>query len=78
MLKLIHLNDSKGEAGSHIDRHEHIGRGNIGETALRRFILHKPFSRTPIILETPKKSESDDAMNLAVVRKMLSPRKSGT
>lgn len=78
MLKLIHLNDSRGEAGSHTDRHEHIGRGRIGEPALMRFVRHKPFSRTPIILETPKKSESDDAMNLAVVRKMLSPRKSGT
>ncbi|MEJ2325143.1 MAG: deoxyribonuclease IV [Nitrospirota bacterium] len=76
MLKLIHLNDSKGEAGSRRDRHEHIGRGKIGARALERFIRHKPFARTPIILETPKKSESDDAANLAAVRKMLSPRKS--
>ncbi len=75
MVKLIHLNDSKGEAGSRTDRHEHIGRGKIGAPALKRFIRHRPFSKIPLILETPKKSEADDAMNLAVVREMLSSRK---
>lgn len=70
-LKLIHLNDSKGIAGSGIDRHEHIGLGKIGEAGLRRFINHTSFRNVPLILETPKKSESDDYENLRRVRRIL-------
>lgn len=72
MLKLIHLNDSRGAAGSGIDRHEHIGTGIIGSAALRRLVNHKPFRHKPIILETPKKNDADDLRNLAAVRRMLS------
>jgi deoxyribonuclease-4 len=70
-VKLIHLNDSKGANGSHIDRHEHIGCGQIGEKGLGRFIHCQLLRDVPLILETPKKSESDDPMNLAKVRRML-------
>jgi len=70
-LKLIHLNDSKGAVGSGRDRHEHIGEGGIGEEALRRFVNHGPFRRVPLILETPRKDDADDARNLAAVRRML-------
>ncbi|MEW6053951.1 MAG: TIM barrel protein [Nitrospirota bacterium] len=69
-LKLIHLNDSKGEAGAGVDRHEHIGLGNIGISALSRFINRRAFRNIPLILETPKKNEADDLINLAKVRKM--------
>jgi len=70
-VKLIHLNDSKGDVGSGVDRHEHIGSGRIGKKGLKRFIRYPSFKDIPLILETPKKSESDDMKNLQRVRKML-------
>lgn len=70
-IKVVHLNDSKGGKGSCIDRHEHIGFGRIGLKGLRQFITSSPFSSVPIILETPKKEETDDPRNLGTVRKML-------
>ncbi len=70
-LKLIHLNDSKGDVGSGIDRHEHIGLGKIGTKGLKQFINCQLFKDVPLILETPKKKESDDLGNLKKVRRML-------
>jgi deoxyribonuclease IV len=70
-VKIIHLNDSRGDLGSHIDRHEHIGCGKIGIEGLGRFIHHAAFRNIPLILETPKKKETDDPMNLERVRKMI-------
>ncbi len=67
-VKLIHLNDSKKGHSSHVDRHEHIGKGGIGREGLRRFIKHPAFKNIPLILETPKKSEGDDPRNLKIVR----------
>jgi deoxyribonuclease IV len=71
VVKLVHLNDSKGDVGSRIDRHEHIGCGKIGEEGLGRFIHHAHFRNIPLILETPKKQETDDPVNLAKVREMI-------
>ena len=70
-VKLIHLNDSKKGHSSHVDRHEHIGKGGIGREGLRRFINHPAFKNIPLILETPKKSEEDDPRNLKIVRNLL-------
>jgi deoxyribonuclease-4 len=70
-IKLIHLNDSRGHAGSGTDRHEHIGLGKIGMDALRRFVNHPTFANIPVVLETPKKSDADDVENLKKVREML-------
>lgn len=70
-LRLIHLNDSKGAMGSNLDRHEHIGKGKIGAGAFH-LLLNRPETRdVPMILETPKKTEQDDPMNLATVRRLL-------
>ncbi|WP_196590308.1 deoxyribonuclease IV [Pectinatus frisingensis] len=52
-LKAIHLNDSKNSMGSHKDRHEKIGAGNIGLKALTRVINHPKLRHLPFILETP-------------------------
>jgi deoxyribonuclease-4 len=71
-VKLIHLNDSKGNIDSGIDRHEHIGLGKIGSRGLRQFINFSSFRDIPLILETPKKRENDDRINLRIVRRMLS------
>jgi deoxyribonuclease-4 len=70
-IKLLHLNDSKGDAGSGVDRHEHLGRGRIGLSGLQNIISHPDFSDIPVILETPKKSENDDPMNLNILRALL-------
>lgn len=70
-IKLIHLNDSKGDMGSCIDRHEHIGLGKIGMHGLMQFINSEIFRDVPLILETPKKKDADDPINLEKARKMI-------
>ncbi|HUK92793.1 MAG TPA: deoxyribonuclease IV, partial [Methanomicrobiales archaeon] len=69
-LKVVHLNDAKGEFGSHWDRHEHIGLGSIGEEGFRH-LLHNPvFSRLPLICETPVDERRDDIGNIMAVRRL--------
>jgi len=63
-LKLIHLNDSKRPLGSGVDRHEHIGRGFIGLGGFKKILSDRRISKVPLILETPKKTETDDKNNL--------------
>ena len=71
-LAAIHMNDSKAEAGSRVDRHEHIGKGKIGLNAFR-FIMRDPrFRNIPKVLETPKgKDMAEDVANLATLRSLL-------
>jgi len=52
-LKLIHVNDSKSDLGSHIDRHEHIGKGKIGLAGFKALLSEKKFTNINLILETP-------------------------
>src|SRR5262249_19201345 len=52
-LKAIHLNDSKRELSSRVDRHEHIGRGKIGLEAFRSILRDKRLRDVPMYLETP-------------------------
>ena len=67
-LKVIHANDTKGDLGSGLDRHEHIGMGFIGEDGFR-CILHNPvFNRLPLICETPVDDRRDDRGNIRAVR----------
>lgn len=56
-LKAIHLNDSKNPCGSRKDRHEKLGKGCIGEEALRRVVTHPALASLPFILETPNEDE---------------------
>ena len=72
-VKLIHLNDSKRGLNARVDRHEHIGEGNIGSAGLRRCISHPVVRAIPLVLETPKKNEDDDRRNLETVRRLLLP-----
>ena len=67
-VKLLHLNDSKGAHGTGTDRHEHIGKGNIGDKGLLRFLNAGPFKEVPAILETPRDSDDDDMANLKAAR----------
>jgi deoxyribonuclease IV len=70
LIKLIHLNDAAGELGCHHDRHDHIGRGHIGLSGMKRIINHPKLKNIPMILETPKSNENSDKDNLKLVRKL--------
>lgn len=67
-LPLFHLNDALGGLGSHLDRHTHIGQGQIGEEGFRLLLNDPRLSGLTGILETPQKAAEDDLRNLAVVR----------
>ena len=72
-IKLFHLNDSKKELGSRVDRHEHIGKGKIGLQGFANLLNDPRFKHHPMILETPKgKKMLEDIENLAVLRSLLS------
>jgi deoxyribonuclease-4 len=70
-LELLHLNDCVGSRGSHLDRHEHIGKGKIGLAGFRSLLSHPSFRRVPMILETPKETPQDDLKNLSRIRNLL-------
>lgn len=56
-LKAIHMNDSMNPLGSHKDRHEKIGQGQIGLETMERIINHPKLQGVPVILETPNDDE---------------------
>jgi deoxyribonuclease-4 len=55
-LKGMHLNDSKKELGTRVDRHDNIGKGFIGEEIFSRLMNDSRFDNLPLILETPEES----------------------
>jgi deoxyribonuclease-4 len=69
-LKLIHLNDCRGAIGSHLDRHEHIGLGQIGEAGFRAILSHPGLAELAMILETPVDARRDDKGNLQAARSL--------
>lgn len=69
-LKILHLNDSKGELGSNLDRHEHIGLGKIGEKGMAAVIRLAKKKDIPIILETPIDNVRDDFGNIKKVKEL--------
>lgn len=73
-VKVLHLNDSKKDLGSRVDRHEHIGQGKIGLSGFTGFVRDPAFRQIPKILETPKEDHPNgqpwDAVNLQVLRSL--------
>jgi len=69
-LRLVHLNDTKGDRGSGLDRHEHIGMGFIGEDGFRRILHHTVFASIPLVCETPVDEHRDDRGNIGKVREL--------
>jgi deoxyribonuclease-4 len=68
----FHLNDSKTELGSRVDRHAHIGKGMIGKKAFGHIVNDSRFKQTPACLETPKSKDlREDVMNLATLRGLV-------
>ncbi|HZS12612.1 MAG TPA: deoxyribonuclease IV [Nitrospirales bacterium] len=72
-IRFMHVNDSKKELGSRVDRHEHIGRGAVGADGFRQWLSEPRFRQTPMVLETPKESDADDRRNLAAIRRLAQP-----
>ena len=68
-LKAIHMNDSMNSLGSHKDRHEKIGQGQIGLEAMERIINHPKLQGRPVILETPNDDEGC-AKEIAMLRNL--------
>ena len=71
-LHFFHLNDSKKNLGSRVDRHEHIGRGCIGLEGFRSLLNDKRFADRAMTLETPKGEDlQEDIENLAALRSLM-------
>jgi deoxyribonuclease-4 len=72
-VRVIHLNDARGDLGSRLDRHEHIGRGRLGLEPFRMLLNDDRFRDLPMLLETPKRpGHKDDEENLGVLRSLVS------
>jgi deoxyribonuclease IV len=75
LIAAVHVNDSKKDCGSRVDRHEHIGQGCIGEAGMRRFLKSAAFKAIPMYLETPKGTDEQtgqdwDLLNLTTLRRL--------
>jgi deoxyribonuclease-4 len=69
-VRVIHANDSKTGFGSHADRHQHVGKGEIGAEAFRRIVRHPKLRQLPFICETPIDRPGDDRRNLRMMREL--------
>ncbi len=73
-LRAFHLNDSKKPLGSRVDRHEHIGEGELGLEPFRHLVNDPRFAKTPMYIETAKEQrdgEEMDAVNLRTLRSLI-------
>ena len=71
-LKCFHMNDSKKELGSRVDRHEHIGKGFIGLEGFKNIMNDSRLTHIPKVLETPKgKEQLEDIENLNVLKSLI-------
>ena len=69
---LFHINDSRTRLGSNIDRHWHVGKGEIGIDAFKLIVNNKSFAHLSGVMETPKVGKMDEE-NMRVMRSLLSP-----
>lgn len=70
-LHLLHLNDSKTDLGSRIDRHWHIGEGKIGIDGFRNIVNHPLLNHLPGIMETPRTNDKEDLKNMKVITTLV-------
>jgi deoxyribonuclease-4 len=73
-LVMIHLNDSRSERGSRLDRHEHVGAGQIGPVGLGHLARHPALAHVAYYVETPGMDEGYDAINVGRVRDLMAGR----
>jgi deoxyribonuclease-4 len=69
-IRVIHLNDSKKDLGSRVDRHEHIGQGYIGTAGFELLLNDHRLAELPMVLETPK-DDNADVRNLQTLRSLI-------
>ena len=70
LVKVIHANDSKGVLGSHLDRHENIGAGQITEAGFRRILTHPKFRGKPFLLETPFEDDAGIVKDVEALKRL--------
>ena len=71
-LKCIHMNDSKKDLGTHIDRHDHIGKGFIGLEGFSNIMNSAKLRKIPKVLETPKgKEQLEDLENIRILKSLI-------
>lgn len=70
LVRVIHANDSKGALGSHLDRHENIGKGQIGEAGFARILTHPKLKAKPFILETPMETDEEARADLDALKRL--------
>ena len=69
-LHVIHVNDTYVERGSRVDRHSHIGEGNIGREGFAAFLKYGWPENLPVILETPENGTDWDRVNLEALHEL--------
>ncbi len=70
-VRVWHCNDAKAARGSKLDRHEHIGQGNIGIEPFRRLLNDKRFGHAAFIAETPVEEPGDEERNVRVLKSLV-------
>jgi len=70
-LKVVHLNDSMGPVGSGLDRHEYVGKGQIGEKGFRAFLHYGDVAKLPLIMEVPVEEKTQYEENLKMARRLV-------
>jgi deoxyribonuclease IV len=70
-VRVWHCNDAKAARGSKLDRHEHIGQGNIGIEPFRRLLNDPRFAHSAFVAETPIDEPGDDERNVRVLKSLV-------
>lgn len=70
-LGLVHLNDARFELGSGLDRHWHIGKGNIGEKGFKALFSNRLFQEGNFVMETPENESGNDVENMKALQRIL-------
>lgn len=77
-LRALHFNDTKAPLGSHVDRHENIGEGEIGRSGFRAILAHSALEDLPAFIETPGfDREGPDRKNVALLKRLRGGARAG-
>jgi deoxyribonuclease-4 len=74
-VKVWHCNDAKSERGSKLDRHEHVGKGKLGNEVFRRLLNDPRLAHAAFIAETPIDQPGDDRRNVEALKTLVEPGK---
>lgn len=76
-IRALHLNDSRFGCGSHKDRHERLGKGELGTAGLTAVLTHPRLRELPMIIETPVPEDRDYADEVATARQLSQGKQGG-